>query len=208
VIVVNDGSLRDEDAFLYDLAEEGRVKLLTQANAGLSAARNYGATQARGRYLLPLDADDVILPTFVERCVDALERDPELAYVTTWVQYMKPDGTPITEDSAGYFPYGNWSRLIERNNVGGTCAALFRSRLFELGFRYSPDMTSYEDWLLYLELNRAGHLGAVVPERLFHYRVRPKSMMRRDGAPRTQIIVGEIAAHLRESEVRWVSSVR
>ena len=48
--------------------------------------------------MLPLDADDVIEPTFVERCVDALERDPALAYVTTWVEYMEPDGTPIADE--------------------------------------------------------------------------------------------------------------
>ena len=46
----------------------------------------------------------------------------------------------------------------------------------------------------------------MIPERLFRYRVRPRSMMRTDGRPRTELIVGEIAAHLRENEVRWVST--
>ena len=43
---------------------------------GLGAARNFGITQARGRYVLPLDADNMIEPTFVERCVEVLEADP------------------------------------------------------------------------------------------------------------------------------------
>ena len=63
-------------------------------------------------------------------------------------------------------PFGNWTNLMERNNVGGTCAALIRRSLFESGFAYSTDLTSYEDWLLYLELHHAGHHGAVIPERL------------------------------------------
>lgn len=205
VLVVNDGSLREQDAFLYELADAGRISVVSQVNAGLSAARNTGARQARGRYVLPLDADDMIDPAFVARCVDVLERDPSLAYATTWVRYLEHDGTPM-EGANGYMPYGNWSRLLEKNNVAGTCAAVFRRRVFELGFSYSPDLTSYEDWLLYLELARAGHLGEVIPERLFHYRVRPRSMMRQDGSPRTELIVGEIAAHLRENEVRWVSN--
>ena len=50
-------------------------------------------------------------------------------------------------------PYGNWSPLIDTNNIGGTCVALLRRRLFEQGFWYSQDMTSYEDWLLYRELH-------------------------------------------------------
>ena len=35
VLVVNDGSLREEDAFLYELAEQGRITVVTQVNAGL-----------------------------------------------------------------------------------------------------------------------------------------------------------------------------
>jgi hypothetical protein len=53
--------------------------------------------------------------------------------------------------------------LIESNNVGGTCTAVIRRDLFESGFAYGNDLTSYEDGLLYLELHRAGHHGAVIP---------------------------------------------
>jgi len=208
VIVVNDGSLRERDAFLFDLAEDPRVTVVTQVNTGLSAARNTGARLARGEYLLPLDADDVLEPGFVERCLTALERDPALAYVTTWVSYMDPAGRPIPEREGAYMPFGNWSRLLERNNVGGTCTALMRRRVFERGLRWNQELTSYEDWLMYLQMARAGLHGAVVPERLFSYRVRPDSMMRTDGRPHLELLVGEIAAHLREDEVQWLASPR
>lgn len=208
VVVANDGSLRDADAPLFDLVRNEGIRVVTQPNAGLSAARNFGISQALGEYVLPLDADDVIEPGFIERCLEALERRPDLAYATTYVEYMHPDSTRIRDDEGlgGYVPYGNWSRLMERNNVAGTCTAVFRRRLFELGFRYSVDLTSYEDWLLYRELARAGHHGAVVPERLFRYRVRPESMMRTEGSVRTEMIVNEITAHLRESEVQWLAT--
>jgi glycosyltransferase involved in cell wall biosynthesis len=205
IVVVNDGSLRGEDTLLYD-GTLGDVRVVTQPNSGLSASRNAGIAHARGRYVLPLDADDVLEPTFVERCVEALEHEPDLAYVTTWVRYVDPDGEPLTEGHAGYSPYGNWSRLMERNNVGGTCAAVFRRRLFDIGYGYSHDLTSYEDWLLYYDLHRAGHHGGVIPERLFRYRVRPDSMMRTDGRPETKTIFDEIRAHVRENEVQWVAS--
>jgi glycosyltransferase involved in cell wall biosynthesis len=204
-VIVNDGSLRAEDALVYDLAEEFGARIVTQVNSGLGAARNMGVTQSRGGYVLPLDADDLIAPEFVERCVKALEENDELAYVTSWVEYMDPGGTTVSDEDGGYVPFGNWSRLIQRNNVGGTCVALMRRDLFEQGFRYSTDLTSYEDWLLYLELSQAGQHGGVIPERLIRYRVRPESMMRTVGAPRLARLYEEIRAHGQELEVSWTA---
>jgi glycogen synthase len=205
IVIVNDGSLRAEDCGLYELADEFGARVVTQANSGLGAARNMGISQSRGRYVVPLDADDTIAPDFVARCIETLDRDPELAYATTWVEYMDPDGRTASDADGGYVPLGNWSELIERNNVGGTCTAVIRRRLFEEGYTYSTDLTSYEDWLLYLELHRAGHFGAVIPERLIRYRVRDKSMMRTVGAPRLARLYDELRAHQREREIAWTA---
>jgi glycogen(starch) synthase len=203
VVVVNDGSLREEDGECYELAERYGASVVTQTNSGLGAARNIGVAVSRGRYVLPLDADDTIAPEFVERCVRALECDPELAYVTSWVRYVDPDGRPVSDDDGGYTPFGNWSTLIRTNNVGGTCTAVIRRSLFERGFGYSTDLTSYEDWLLYLELHEAGHHGTVIPERLIDYRVREESMTRTVGAPRLRRIYEELRAHQLELQTLW-----
>ncbi len=205
IVIVNDGSLRVEDEIVYELAEEFGARVVTQVNSGLGAARNFGIAQSRGRYVVPLDADDVIAPEFVARCVRALERNEELAYVTSWVEYMDPSGRPASDENGGYYPFGNWSVLMERNNVGGTCVALIRRSLFERGFAYSTDLTSYEDWLLYLELHHAGHHGGVIPERLIRYRVREESMMRTVGAPRLARLYEELSAHRRELQISWTA---
>ena len=205
IVIVNDGSLREEDGIVYELAEEFEARVITQVNSGLGAARNFGIAQSRGRYVLPLDADDVIAPEFVARCVHALERNAELAYVTSWVEYMDSSGRPASDENGGYYPFGNWSELIERNNVGGTCVAVIRRSLFEQGFAYSTDLTSYEDWLLYLELHHAGHHGGVIPERLIRYRVRDESMMRTVGAPRLGRLYEELSAHRRELQISWTA---
>ena len=203
IVVINDGSLRPQDSDCYDLAERYGAAVVTQANAGLGAARNFGVAVSRGSYVLPLDADDTIAPEFVARCVRALERDQDLAYVTSWVRYMSPDGRHFSDDDGGYTPWGNWSTLMRRNNVAGTCTAVIRRSLFEEGFRYSNDLTSYEDWLFFLELHEAGHHGAVIPERLIDYRVREESMMRTVGAPRLGRIYEELRAHQLELQTAW-----
>ena len=69
LIVVNDGSFGPDDGILLELADRYPLELVTQPNSGLGAARNAGATQARGAYVFFLDADNVAAPAFVERCV-------------------------------------------------------------------------------------------------------------------------------------------
>jgi glycosyltransferase involved in cell wall biosynthesis len=205
LVVVNDGSLREQDAAVFDIAARMDATFVTQPNSGLGAARNLGVAVSRGEYVLPLDADDLIAPTFVERCVAALEAGEDLAYVTSYSLFFEPDGTQFTSELDGYVPYGNWTRMLERLNAAGSCSALMRRGIFERGFGYSNDLTSYEDWFLYRELAAAGLYGAVIPERLFHYRVRPRSMLREMGAPLVERYAGELRAYLREAEVRWTA---
>ena len=203
VLLIHDGSFDPTDAVLHELATRYPITVLSQPNAGLGAARNFGIGQARGRYVLPLDSDNMIEPTFVERCVDVLEEDRDVAYVTAWSRYVDDQGEPLLEAAEGFQPLGNESDLLARNNVAGDAAAVMRRRLFDLGFSYSQDLTSYEDWELYLRLARAGRVGLVIPERLLLYRVRPDSMIRDIGMPQTERLMGEIQAHIREREVRW-----
>jgi glycosyltransferase involved in cell wall biosynthesis/GT2 family glycosyltransferase len=202
-IVVDDGSFEPDDLVLTELSTRYPISVLSQPNAGLGAARNFGISQARGRYVLPLDSDNMIEPEFVQRCVEVLEHDRSVAYVTAWTRSVDDEGVPLGGVGEGFQPIGNESELLARDNVAGDAAAVLRRRLFDLGFAYSQDLTSYEDWELYERLRRAGHEGLVIPDRLLVYRVRGDSMLRDIGIRRTQRLFGEIQAHIREREVRW-----
>jgi glycogen(starch) synthase len=205
VVVVNDGSFREQDALVQTLADRHRLRLIAQPNSGLSAARNLGIACSQGRYVLPLDPDNVLEPEFIERCLHAMEADDRLAYVTTWSSYID-ERDRLLGPERGYAPFGNWSRLVERNNIAGDGTALLRRRWFDIGFAYHVDLTSYEDWFLYRELHRAGHHGAVVPRRLFRYRVRSDSMLRTVGLRNTGLIFDEMNALIVESETQWMPS--
>jgi hypothetical protein len=204
VIVVNDGSLRAEDAILFELAERYGFRLVTQPNSGLGAARNAGIKMSRGYYVFPLDADNVAEPEFVERCVEVLDGDESLAFVTSWTRYIDDDGSPHDGAAAGYQPLGNWGSVREQN-VAGDAAAVIRRRVFDRGFWYSQDLTSYEDWQLYRELHAAGLYGHVIPERLLRYRLRGESMLRDIGLPLQARLKGEMDAHLVERGIEWES---
>ena len=193
IVVVNDGSFEEADWVLGELATKYPLRIVTQQNRGLGAARNLGVTVSRGRYIFPLDADNVAEPEFVERCVAVLEARPELAYVTSWLLNIDEAGEPRWGADAGWQPIGNESVLNDERNVAGDAAALLRRRLFER-FRYSEELTSYEDWHLYRRLARAGEMGAVIPERLIRYRVRADSMQAAVAEPNRERLHAEMDA--------------
>jgi len=206
IVLVNDGSFEDPDWIVAELSAQEPVVVVTQMNQGLGAARNFGIQQSRGRYVFPLDADNTAEPEFVARCVEILEQRPEVAYVTSWSRYIETDGTPRGGPALGYQPLGNRSELVAVENVAGDAAALLRRRLFDAGFWFSEELTSYEDWALYRRLAEAGHFGVVIPERLIRYRVRLDSMQAEVAQPRRPRLEAEIEALIRENAVRWTSS--
>lgn len=206
VLLVNDGSFSPDDTVIAELASRYPIVVLTQQNSGLGAARNTGISQSRGKYFMPLDADDVILPTRVERCVEVLENDPSIAYVTTWSRYIDEVGRPHADPGGGYQPLGNMASADVYQNVAGDASALIRKRFFDLGLRYSEELTSFEDWLLYRQLGKRAMYGHVIPERLLLYRVRPASMIRGIGMQNRKRLLGEMSALIREGETEWKSS--
>lgn len=205
IVIVNDGSLREADAVLLELAELPGVSVVTQANEGLGEARNFGITLTRGEYVLPLDADNALEPQFVARALAALEAEPGFAYVTSWLRYIDKAGQPWKGTDEGLKPLGNSSAYVEQHNVAGDATALHRRSVFDR-VRYSADVAGFEDWALYREMRRVGLIGHVIPEPLINYRVRGDSMMRSLSAPRERWLEQAVDAHLRESEVRWTAN--
>jgi glycogen synthase len=203
LIIINDGSLRSDDTVVWALAQRYDAVVLTQPNSGLGAARNFGITQSRGEYVFPLDADNLAEPDFVSRCVDVLEADRNVAFVSSWLRYVDGQGRSLEVPEAGAQPLGNWPQLVRRNSVAADAAAVFPRWVFAQGFSYSPDLTSYEDWLLYMDLHVAGLYGHVIPECLIGYRVREESMAREFGDPYLARLYGEIVAHNREQSIQW-----
>src|SRR5688572_24223293 len=88
IIVIDDGSTESETIAILDRYRQLDLRIFRTPNRGVSAARNYGIGLVNTPYVVCLDADDVILPTYLEDTVPVLDADHEAGVVTTHVDFF------------------------------------------------------------------------------------------------------------------------
>jgi hypothetical protein len=137
--------------------------------AGYQAARNAGIAAARGRFVVPLDADDELAPDFLQVLLAAIEPHPDAAYAHCWAELFG-DQSAIWVTR----PFNDYQMLLSNSVVG--CVLLRREAVDDVG-GYAEDMVrGNEDWDLWLRLLAAGWGQVEVRRALFRYRKHGISM--------------------------------
>lgn len=154
IVVVNDGSTESETARVF-AGLSGVVKVV-QPNRGLAAARNTGIRRSTGAYVVPLDADDVVVPGFLAAARDALRRAPELGYVVPYIRYSGL--LDLTYAPAGFIP-----ELGLFLHTHGKAFGMFRRSALDAVGGYDERFTAFEDWELQIALYRTGIQSEVLP---------------------------------------------
>eukprot|EP00192_Tetraselmis_astigmatica_P010256 CAMPEP_0117676914 /NCGR_PEP_ID=MMETSP0804-20121206/16465_1 /TAXON_ID=1074897 /ORGANISM="Tetraselmis astigmatica, Strain CCMP880" /LENGTH=833 /DNA_ID=CAMNT_0005486161 /DNA_START=169 /DNA_END=2670 /DNA_ORIENTATION=+ len=183
LILVDDGSTSEEaKQFLDDLEprfQDRGWRVMRISNRYLGAARNAGAGQARGKYILFMDDDNYAKPHEVSTYVTAME-ESGADVLTSFVDFFFSDERPPPAgERPSYLFLGGSAEVGAYKNCFGDANCFVRVSSFKEIGGYTEDYgVGFEDWEMYANASLRGFQVDVLPEAVYHYRFTPNSMQK------------------------------
>lgn len=168
-IIVNDGSPdnTEEIAVLYS-NKDNRFVYCKKNNGGIADARNYGIKKSHGKYILPLDSDDKIAPTYIEKAVKCHQNNPHTKLVYSDIMHFG------LIEGEYELPAYNYNKLLYMNHI--VCTCMYKREDYEKTNGYNISMIyGLEDWDFLLSLLGPNDSVQKIEEPLFYYRQKEKS---------------------------------
>lgn len=169
LIVVDDGSRQPRTREVLAALGELGYRALAQPNAGLAVARNNGIAASRGRYLLPLDADNRLRPGYAAAAVRLLDQAPAIGVVYGDRHEFGQRSRTVN------VPEFDLDRLLAANYIDA--CAVFRREVWSDCGGFDGAMPAWEDWEFWISAAERGWGFHHVPGVGFDYRVRPHSLV-------------------------------
>jgi glycosyltransferase involved in cell wall biosynthesis len=175
-VVVDDGSTDGGGDLVAALAAtDSRIRLVRQENQGLGGARNTGLREARGEFVAFLDADDLWLPTKLERQLAVWQEG--VVYSDAYLMPADVPGPETVGAQVDLLRGSIFDELLEENRVAVLTALLPRALVEAAGgFDATLPEQGCEDYDLWLRLALRGVPFDYIDEPLAVYRVHPAAM--------------------------------
>ncbi len=170
LIVIDDASGDETPEILAALSDDRVVVLRNDEQAGLAASLNRGIETASGRYVARLDDDDIAVPGRLQRQLDRIRAEPNVAIVGSAVVDLTAEGgRGRTHRLPRGGPALRWHALFSSPFFHPT-VLVDRETLDRHGLRYNPGFLESEDYDLWTRLFAFAD-GANLPEPLVEKRV-------------------------------------
>lgn len=169
MVIVDDGSTDGSQELARELAGKyPNLVLLTQKNAGPAAARNTAIRHASGKYILPLDADDLIGTGYISAAVAVVESQSEVKVV-----YCEAEKFGAKSGAWKLKPFSR-PQLAQGNMI--FVSALYRKSDWQAIGGYAEEMTwGFEDWEFWISMLKDSGEVVKLPMVGFFYRIRTGS---------------------------------
>jgi teichuronic acid biosynthesis glycosyltransferase TuaG len=145
---------------------DSRIRLIEMpSNGGPAAARNRALDRASGRWVAFLDSDDFWLPSKLERQLGFMERQPS-HFSCTAFRRIRADGSGVGR-LIRVPPQLTYQRLLGNTAIATSTVIIDR----EVTGDFRMTRTYYDDFVLWLEILKRGHVAHGLDEDLMRYRV-------------------------------------
>lgn len=200
-LIINDGSTDSTTELLTAIEpSDRRVRVITQANAGLTRALILGCAEARGELIARQDADDWSEPDRFREQVALLDSDPNYGFVSCATQYVGPNDEALEVISRQETAAAATRKLLdERLGPPAHGSVMFRRSLYEKVGGYRPEFYFGQDSDLWLRMAEQS-LIAYVDRGLYSARRDPWSVSGR--MSRLQHAFGELGQQCRSARRR------
>lgn len=164
LIIVDDGSTDSTQDVVMEISQiDNRVKYIrNNKNQGANACRNEGAAHARGEFLVFFDSDNIMLPEYLRRHLEALEGS-ENTFCYCYARII--DGINLKIFPPKIYNHNELVNNIIYNNVIDMNSVMIKKQCFVNCGGFNPDMPRLQDWELFLNLLvRRGEPSVGIPE--------------------------------------------
>lgn len=169
ILLVDDGST-DHSVDVINSFHDERIRLIqNEENKGIPYTRNVGLQEAKGKYMVIMDSDDISLPNRIEKQVDFLEKNSDIDAVGTY--YLKFGGrwTRKIKSSTFTTPEALQIMLLFFSPIANPSSIVRLQTVKDHGITYNPEHFVAQDYGFWAQLSKVGKLS-IIPEYLLKYR--------------------------------------
>lgn len=162
IVIVNDGSDNEYCLLKLDsLKNQEGIKIIHKENTGVSDTRNIAVKESNGDYILPLDADDMILDGYLKTGVNIIKNNPEISPVYCDTHHVG--------EMQGLEKRPEWSKERLLSGPFIVNSSIYSRKAYESTEGYNTEMKGWVDYDLWVQMMDAGFRGKRIPKGLFVY---------------------------------------